>query len=203
MKCYEFHFSKYWFKCLMEGLQDRKWKFSSQQKLWWRQQWRIKLGLTLELCLPPCSCPSLVPKKSNQEASKKKNCGVKQHQFPALVSPSQQAVRLASAWSGSCCSLEIPSYLWTPQKGCALLAQAAEPLACSCLHCGWETTFLVLPFLCPSSHSYYSCKQSPAGPCGPIGKWTPPNPFWLLLSSRRGKEAPFVSEILYAMETHE
>lgn len=144
------------------GLWGTKWKFSSQQKLWWRQQRRTKLGLTLELCLMPCLCLSLVPKKSNQ--GKKNNFEVERLQLPVLICPSQQAVRHVSEWSGSCCSLEILGDLWTPQKGCALLAQVAASLAWFWLHRGWGITILVLPFLCPSSSSCYSREQIPADP---------------------------------------
>ena len=139
--------------------------FSSQQKLWWRQQWRTKLGVTLEPCLLPCLCPSLVSKKSNQEGRKKKDCGVKRLQFPVLVCPIQHAIRHVSSWSGSCCSLEILSYWQTPQKGWTLMAQAAASLPRSCLHLVSKTTFFWgLPFSYPSFHCCYSCQQSPAGP---------------------------------------
>lgn len=100
----------------MEGLKGTEWKLSSQQKLWWRQLWRIKLCLTLELSLLLCLCPLLVPNKSNQEAARRESWEVKHRQFPVLLSPSQQAVRHLSVWSVSCCSLKILSYLWTSQK---------------------------------------------------------------------------------------
>lgn len=40
-------------------------------------------------------------------------------------------------------------------------------------------------------------------PWDPVRKWTPPNSFWVLLSSRRGKEIPILSEILHAMKTQQ
>lgn len=163
IKCCDFHLSELWFKCLVEGLQGTKWKLSHQQKLWWRQQPEDRSRLNSW----PLSAAMFVLVNCTQEEQPWSKEEEKLWSHIGSHSTSPPASKLwdvSVPWSESCCSLQILSYLWTPQK--------------------------VLPFLCCTFHSCYSCQQRPAGPEIMWVTWLPqipsgsqerqinPFPFW-------------------------
>lgn len=55
----------------MEGFARHRMKI--QQNILWRQQWKTKLGLIIELCLLPGFAHHWYPRRATKKSSKKKN----------------------------------------------------------------------------------------------------------------------------------
>lgn len=139
------------------------------------------------LCCPVCACHWCPRRASKQEKPWSEETSVPSVCVPqpAGCKPCQWLVR-ALLWPGD------PQLFMDSTEGMCSAGTGCS-ISGLLLFAPWlKNNIFGAPFSVPLFPLLLQPRAEPLWPWEPVGKWTLPNSFWLPLSSRRGKEIPFL-----------